>query len=89
MDTKRFFRLFLLIAAAVLASAGLFFFLYRFDNKYTTSRFSTQEHLSFDEGISDFSSVVWLTGGWEFYPGVTAQPDTYGHKRVLKTCGIN
>ncbi|HJA67801.1 hypothetical protein B5F07_11165 [Lachnoclostridium sp. An169] len=75
MDTKRFFRLFLLIAAAVLASAGLFFFLYRFDNKYTTSRFSPQEHLSFDEEISDFSSVVWLTGGWEFYPGMTAQPE--------------
>ena len=75
MKAKKISVLSILTAVSLLVSAVFFLSLYRFDNKYNTTAFSTQEYLRFEENAFGSSDVVWLVDGWEFYPGVTAGPE--------------
>lgn len=70
-------------AACVIAAAVFFSLLYHYDNKYTTALFFSEEAAVLlpdanDENGIQSSEVTWLTGGWEFWPELTTDPENAG-----------
>ncbi len=57
-------------------SSGIFYGLYRFDNKYTqTATQAADGLLVLSKADLQKDPIRYLTYGWEFYPGVVLSPD--------------